>query len=31
MPRDILVGNGTLLICFEGDYAIRDLYYLHMG
>ncbi len=31
MPRDIPVGNGRLLICFDQDYAIRDLYYPHVG
>jgi glucoamylase len=31
MPRDIPVGNGRLLICFDQDYCIRDLYYPHVG
>jgi GH15 family glucan-1,4-alpha-glucosidase len=31
MPRDIPVGNGKLLVCFDGDYRIRDLYYPHVG
>jgi len=31
MPRDIPVGNGSLLICFDRDYTIRDLYYPHVG
>ncbi|HEX9078682.1 MAG TPA: hypothetical protein VF795_03770, partial [Desulfuromonadaceae bacterium] len=31
MPRDIPVGNGTLLVCFDRDYTIRDLYYPHVG
>ncbi|HTP64504.1 MAG TPA: glycoside hydrolase family 15 protein [Geobacteraceae bacterium] len=31
MPRDIPVGNGTLLVCFDRDYAIRDLYFPHVG
>ena len=31
MPRDIPVGNGNLLVCFDHDYAIRDLYYPHVG
>ncbi|MBI5446316.1 MAG: glycoside hydrolase family 15 protein [Deltaproteobacteria bacterium] len=31
MPRDIPVGNSRLLICFDADYAIRDLYFPHVG
>jgi GH15 family glucan-1,4-alpha-glucosidase len=31
MPRDIPVGNGKLLICFDQHYAIRDLYFPHVG
>ena len=31
MPRDIPVGNGKLLVCFDSDYRIRDLYYPHVG
>ncbi len=31
MPRDIPVGNGALLVCFDRDYAIRDLYFPHVG
>jgi glucoamylase len=31
MPRDIPVGNGKLLICFDHQYNIRDLYYPHVG
>jgi len=31
MPRDIPVGNGSLLVCFDSDYQIRDLYYPHVG
>jgi len=31
MPRDIPVGNGTLLITFDQDYCLRDLYYPHAG
>ncbi len=31
MPRDIPVGNGKLLICFDEDYCIRDLYFPHVG
>lgn len=31
MPRDIPVGNGKLLVCFDPDYCIRDLYFPHVG
>ena len=31
MPRDIPVGNGTLLVTFDHLYQIRDLYYPHVG
>ncbi|MFP3866676.1 MAG: glycoside hydrolase family 15 protein [Desulfobacteraceae bacterium] len=31
MPRDIPVGNGKLLICFDHNYGIRDLYFPHVG
>ncbi|MBW7898758.1 Glucoamylase precursor [Candidatus Brocadiaceae bacterium B188] len=31
MPRDIPVGNGSLLIAFDVDYNIRDLYYPRVG
>lgn len=31
MPRDIPVGNGRLLICFDRHYAIRDIYFPHVG
>ena len=31
MPRDIPVGNGSLLVCFDRNYTIRDLYYPHVG
>ncbi len=31
MPRDIPLGNGRLLVCFDGDYCIRDLYFPHVG
>jgi len=31
MPRDIPVGNRKLLVCFDQDYRIRDLYYPHVG
>ena len=31
MPRDIPVGNGSLLINFDHRYQLRDLYYPHVG
>ena len=29
--RDIPVGNGSLLVCFDADYQIRDIYFPHVG
>ena len=31
MPRDIPIGNGRLLVTFDGHYQIRDLYFPHVG
>jgi len=31
MARDIPVGNGKLLICFDSNYRIRDFYFPHVG
>ena len=31
MPRDIPVGNGSLLVSFDKDGLIRDFYYPHVG
>lgn len=31
MPRDIPLGNGNLLVAFDRDYQIRDLYWPHVG
>ena len=31
MPRDIPVGNGRLLVCFDRSYCLRDLYFPHVG
>ncbi|MFW6058745.1 MAG: glycoside hydrolase family 15 protein [Phycisphaeraceae bacterium] len=31
MPRDIPVGNGQMLVTFDQQYRIRDLYYPHVG
>ncbi len=31
MPRDIPVGNGSLLVAFDEHYQIRDFYFPHVG
>jgi hypothetical protein len=31
MPRDILVGNGSLLVNFDHQYQLRDLCRPHVG
>lgn len=31
MPRDLPISNGKLLINFDPDYNIRDVYYPHVG
>jgi glucoamylase len=31
MPRDIPVGNGKLLICFDLEYCLRELSFPHVG
>jgi glucoamylase len=31
MPRDLPVGNGTVLVNFDKDYVLRDIYYPHVG
>src|SRR5260221_6390436 len=31
MPRDIPVGNGQLLVTFDNQYQIRDVYFPHVG
>jgi len=31
MPRDLPLGNGSLLVAFDGNYQIRDLYWPHVG
>ena len=31
MPRDLPIGNGRLLVSFDSDYMIRDIYYPHVG
>jgi GH15 family glucan-1,4-alpha-glucosidase len=31
MPRDLPIGNGYLLVNFDADYRIRDIYYPYVG
>jgi len=31
VPRDIPVGNGNLLVAFDADYQIRDIYFPYVG
>lgn len=31
MPRDLIVGNGSLLVAFDAQYRLADLYYPHVG
>ena len=31
MPRDIPVGNGRMLVTFDNQYQIRDIYFPHVG
>lgn len=31
MPRDIPIGNGRFMICFDRDYSMRELFYPHVG
>ncbi len=31
MPRDIPLGNGRLLVTFDNQYQIRDIYFPHVG
>ncbi len=31
MPRDLPIGNGSLLVNFDGMYCLRDLYFPHVG
>ncbi|MFC1713333.1 glycoside hydrolase family 15 protein [Candidatus Poribacteria bacterium] len=31
MPRDLPIGNGSLLVNFDQNYAFRDVYYPHVG
>lgn len=31
MPRDLPIGNGSLLVTFDDSYQLRDLYWPHVG
>lgn len=31
MPRDLPIGNGNMLIAFDRDYQLRELYYPYVG
>ena len=31
MPRDLPIGNGNLMINFDHEYNVRDVYYPHVG
>ena len=31
MPRDLPLSNGKLMVCFDLEYRIRDIYYPHVG
>src|SRR3954471_1031495 len=31
MPRDLPLSNGRLLVAFDGEYRIRDIYFPHVG
>src|SRR6476469_10756593 len=31
MPRDLAVSNGRLLVMFDRQYRIRDIYFPHVG
>src|SRR5437868_7284363 len=31
MPRDLPVGNGTVLVNFDADYNVRDIYFPFVG
>ena len=31
MPRDLPIGNGNLLISFDCDYYLRELFFPHVG
>jgi len=31
MPRDLLIGNGSLVIAFDSQYRLADIYFPHVG
>src|SRR5438874_862248 len=31
MPRELVLGNGNILLCFDADYCLRDFYYPRVG
>jgi oligosaccharide amylase len=31
MPRDLTIGNGSLLVAFDAQYRLADLYFPHVG
>ncbi|HUP48287.1 MAG TPA: glycoside hydrolase family 15 protein [Thermoanaerobaculia bacterium] len=31
MPRDLPIGNGSVLVAFDSDYRLADFYYPHVG
>ncbi len=31
MPRELVLGNGRLLVTFDGAYTLRDFYFPHVG
>lgn len=31
MPRDLLIGNGSLVVAFDAQYRLADIYYPHAG
>ena len=31
MPRDLVVGNGSLQVMFDADYRLRDVYFPNLG
>lgn len=31
MPRDLVLSNGSLLVSFDGQYNVRDLFFPHVG
>ena len=31
MPRELVLGNGDILLCFDANYCLRDFYYPYVG